>query len=123
MTLRPVGLLVVLIFVAGVRTAEAQCTVSVSPTAVSVPSTGSTSALSVVTGSSCSWTATSSVSWITVTSATGLGLGQVNYVVAANSSGTTRTGALLVAGQSVPFTQPGATATAPAAPTNLRIIR
>jgi hypothetical protein len=88
------------------RAAVAQCTsATVTPTSVSVPSTGSTSAVSVITGTSCSWTAVSTVSWITVTSATGSGIGQVNYTVAANDSGAARTGTLIVAGVSVTFNQ------------------
>src|SRR3954467_6725209 len=62
---------------------------------VSAPSTGSTSAVSVITGTSCSWTAVSTAGWITVTSgATGSGIGQVNYSVAPNDSGAVRTGTL-----------------------------
>jgi hypothetical protein len=106
MTLRRCCALVALLFVAGVRTVEAQCTATVTPTSVSVPSNGSTSAVSVITGTNCSWTAISNVGWITVTSgATGSGLGQVNYTVAANSTGAVRTGTLTVAGQTVTFTQ------------------
>src|SRR4029079_3432934 len=45
------------------RAAVAHCTsATVTPTSVSVPSTGSTSAVSVITGTSCSWTAVSTVS-------------------------------------------------------------
>jgi all-beta uncharacterized protein len=89
------------------RAAMAQCTsATVTPTSVSAPSTGSTSAVSVITGTSCSWTAVSTVSWITVTSgATGSGIGQVNYIVAANDSGAGRTGTLVVAGVTVTFSQ------------------
>ncbi len=104
-TLRSWGLLAALIFVVTARPAEAQCTSTVTPTTVSVSSVGSTSSLSVITGTNCTWTATSSVNWITVTSATGSGIGQVNYTVAANSSGSQRTGTMLVAGKTVTFTQ------------------
>ena len=101
------GFLVVLLITLSVRTASAQCAApTVTPTSVSVPSTGSTSAVSVITGTSCSWTAVSTVSWITVTSgATGSGIGQVNYVVAANSTSSPRTGTLIVGGVTVTFTQ------------------
>jgi hypothetical protein len=101
------GLLVALLLVLDVRSASAQCaSPTVTPTSVSVPSTGSTSAVSVITGTSCSWTSVSTVSWITVTSgATGSGIGQVNYTVAANSTGSPRTGTLIVGGVTVTFTQ------------------
>ena len=104
---RTFWILVVLALSLDVRTASAQCTsATVTPTSVSVPSTGSTSAVSVITGTSCSWTAVSTVSWITVTSgATGSGIGQVNYTVAANTTTAARTGSLIVAGVTVTFTQ------------------
>jgi all-beta uncharacterized protein/BACON domain-containing protein len=103
--------------------AAASCTYTVTPSSVTVAPIASASALSVVTGSSCSWTATSTVSWITVTSATGLGIGQVQYTVAANTGTVARTGAILVAGQTITFTQSTQSAgQPPAAPTNLRVI-
>ena len=42
-----------------------------------------------------------------MTSATGSGIGQVNYTVAANSTGADRIGTMTVAGQTVTFTQSG----------------
>jgi hypothetical protein len=99
------------------------CTYSVTPTSVSVAATGGASALSVSSGTSCSWTATSNVAWITITSgASGSGIGGVNYSVATNT-GVARTGTLTVAGQAVTFSQAAGTATAPPPPANLRIIR
>jgi Putative binding domain, N-terminal/Viral BACON domain len=99
-------IVVVLALMLDVRAVEAQCTSTVTPTTVSVPSIGSTSAVSVITGTNCTWTAVSMVPWITVTSgATGSGLGQVNYSVAANTTGLVRTGTMVVAGKTVTFTQ------------------
>jgi hypothetical protein len=58
----------------------------------------------------CGWTAASSATWITgVTPASGTGNGTVNFLVAANPDGTTRTGILTVAGQTVTVTQQAAT--------------
>lgn len=105
MTFRRLCALGALIFAAGVAPVEAQCTATVTPTMVSVPSNGSTSALSVITGQSCLWTAVSSVDWITVTFATGKGIGQVQYTVAPNTTTAARTGTLTVAGHTVTFTQ------------------
>jgi hypothetical protein len=105
MTIRSCCAAVVLIFVVNVPAAHAQCTATVTPTTVSVSSIGSSSALSVITGQSCSWTATSNVSWITITFATGAGLGQVQYTVAANPLSTSRVGIITVAGQTVTLTQ------------------
>src|SRR5688500_18170646 len=74
------------------------CSYSVSPTTVSVPSTGSNGSVSVVTGSSCAWTATSSVNWITITSGASMsGLGSTNYSVAINPTTSSRAGTLTVA--------------------------
>lgn len=104
--------------------AAASCAYTVTPTSVTVAPIGSTSALAVSTGSSCTWTATSTVSWITVTSATGLGIGQVQYTVAANTGAGARTGAIVTAGITVTFTQASqSSGEPPAPPANLRIIR
>jgi hypothetical protein len=121
MTLRYCGPLVALFFVIGVRTADAQCTATVTPTTVSVSSIGSTSSLSVVSGTNCTWTAVSNVSWITVTSFTGSGIGQVNYTVAANTSGAVRTGTMTVAGQTVTFTQSANNCTYSVTPTSVNV--
>ena len=106
MTLRRSVVLFALVIVLDVRAAEAQCTYSVSPLSVSALSTGLSGSVSVITGSSCAWTATSSVAWITVTSGASMsGLGSANYTVASNGTGTPRTGTLTVAGQTVTITQ------------------
>ena len=86
--------------------ATGSCSYSVSPPSVSAPSTGFSGSISVITGSSCGWTATSSVAWITVTSGASMfGLGSANYTVASNGTATPRTGTLTVAGQTVTITQ------------------
>src|SRR5262249_39819985 len=99
------------------------CTYSVTPTSVSVAAIGGPSALSISSGTSCSWTAVSNVAWITITSgASGSGIGGVHYTVA-TSTAVARTGTLTVAGQTVTFSQAaGSGATPPPPPTNLRII-
>jgi len=104
-----------------VRAAEAQCTSTVTPLSVTVPSIGQTSALSVVTGTNCTWTAISNDGWITVTSATGAGIGQVNYTVAANSTGVDRTGTMTVAGKTVTFTQSGSGCPVTVTPTSVTV--
>lgn len=103
------------------RAAEAQCTFSVSPTSVSVSSIGSSSALSVITGSSCAWTATSNASWITVNSAPAGGLGQVQYTVAPNTTAGVRTGTMTVAGVTVTFTQAAASCVYTVTPTSVTV--
>ncbi len=53
----------------------------------------------VTTGSGCLWTATSNASWITISSGSNSsGNGSVSYSVAANSTGSTRSGTITVAG-------------------------
>jgi hypothetical protein len=59
------------------------------------------------------------VNWITVTSATGAGIGQVNYTVAANTTTAARTGTLLVAGQTVTFSQAAASCNYTVTPTTV----
>jgi hypothetical protein len=75
------------------------CSYSISPTDVSVGETA-TSGSVIVTGSvGCTWNASSTASWLTITSgASGTGNGAVNYSVAGNPGGPTRTGTLNVAG-------------------------
>jgi Putative binding domain, N-terminal/Viral BACON domain len=114
-------LLVAIVVMLDVRAAQAQCTSSVTPTSVSVSSIGSTSALSVVSGTNCTWTAVSMVPWITVNSATGHGIGQVNYTVAANTTGVVRIGTMTVAGQTVTFTQAASSCTYSVTPTSVSV--
>jgi antitoxin (DNA-binding transcriptional repressor) of toxin-antitoxin stability system len=62
----------------------------------------------VTTQSGCAWTALSNGSWLVVTSnSTVTGNGTVNYSALSNSSTSTRTATLTVAGQSVTITQNG----------------
>ena len=99
------------------------CTYSVTPTSVSVAAIGGPSALSVTSGTSCSWTAVSNIPWVTITGgASGSGIGGVNYTVATNT-GAARTGTLTVAGHTITFSQAaGASGPPPPPPTNLRIV-
>lgn len=112
-----IALVVVLCCAVDVRTVEAQCTYSISPTNVSAPSTGLNSSISVITGSSCAWTPVSSVPWITVTSGGLSGLGSFSYTVSSNGTGTPRTGTLLVGGQTVTVTQSTGSCTYSVSPT------
>ena len=73
--------LAVLIWAADASIAEAQCSYTLNPTSFTVGGTASTQTLSVITGTSCSWTATTSTSWITITNGTGSGIGSVTFSV------------------------------------------
>ncbi len=81
------------------------CSAVVSPTAANVPASGGTGTLNVTAPGGCSWTATSSVSWITLAAMSGGGSQAVAYSVAPNTSSSSRTGAISVAGSTVTITQ------------------
>jgi hypothetical protein len=82
----------------------------------SFPSSGGTGSVTVTaspTGCSGNWTATSNDSWITITSgASGTGSGTVGFSVANYTGSGTRTGTLMIAGQSFSVTQLAAEAPA-----------
>lgn len=82
------------------------CTGTVTPVSFAVDSTASSRTLSIIAGTSCSWTATTGTGWIAITSgATGSGIGAVTFSIAQNTTGTPRTGTLTAAGQTVTVTQ------------------
>jgi Putative binding domain, N-terminal len=97
--------LAVLIWAADVSIAEAQCSYSLNPTSFTVDAIASSRTVSVISGTSCSWTATTSTSWITITNGTGTGIGSVTFSVAQNATGSPRTGTLTVGGQTVTVNQ------------------
>ena len=68
----------------------------------------------------CAWTGVSNnTSWLTVTSgASGSGGGTVAFSAAANSSTSSRSGTLTIAGQSFSVTQPGVACTYAISPTS-----
>ena len=82
----------------------------------SFPSSGGTGSVTVTaspTGCSGNWTATSNDSWITITSgASGTGSGTVGFSVANYTGSGTRTGTLMIAGQSFSVTHLAAEAPA-----------
>lgn len=82
------------------------CAPSLSTTSGSVAASGGTGMVEVVAGALCGWSAKSAVSWITITSgASGAGTGWVNYSVAANTTSSSRTGTLTIAGLTYTVTQ------------------
>jgi Viral BACON domain len=98
-----------------VTQAANSCTHTLSATSASVPAAGTTSgAVSVSTGTSCSWTAVSNDSWITITSgANGTGIGSVAYSVALNPTDTQRVGTMTIAGTTFTVTQAALTISPP----------
>ena len=86
------------------------CAYTVAPTTQSVLAAGGSHSAAVTTTSGCGWTGVSNnMTWITVTSgSSGTGNGTVSYTVAANTSTSSRTGTLTIAGQTATVTQAGA---------------
>lgn len=85
----------------------ASCTYTLSPTSQSFGSGGGSGSFSVLTASGCSWSASTSSSWVSITSGSGSGNGSVTFNVAANSGTSSRSGSILVAGQTFTVTQIG----------------
>jgi len=80
--------------------AGVSCTHSISPTTQYFGVSGGTGSVTISTQSGCTWTATSIESWIAITSGTsGTGNGTVNYSVSANTSTSSRTGTMIIAGE------------------------
>jgi hypothetical protein len=100
-----------------VTQAAAPCTYSLSPTHADVASAGGGGTVSVTAPVGCTWQATSQVSWISTTSS-GNGSGSVAYSFDANGAGTSRSGAIDVAGQSFTVSQAAAPCTYSLSPTH-----
>src|SRR5262245_32386105 len=93
-------------------TDNSPCSYSISPTSSTVGAAASSGSVSVAAGAGCAWTASSGAGWITITSgASGWGNGAVGYSVAANTSSSSRTGTLSIAGNTYTLTQQGQTPT------------
>ena len=90
--------------------ATAACSFSISPSAATVNAavTSGNVAVSVVTGTNCSWTATSNASFVTLSAPGGTGNATLTYAVAANASSNQRIATLAVAGKTLTITQAGA---------------
>ena len=101
-------------------TLSVSCTYSINPTAQSFGSSGGSGSVSVTTQSGCNWTAVSNnTSWITITSgSSGSGNGTVYYSVAANSSASSLTGTMTIAGNTFTVTQSGTSCTYSISPTS-----
>ncbi|MFY9556481.1 MAG: BACON domain-containing protein, partial [Blastocatellia bacterium] len=82
------------------------CTYSISPTSQTFTSSGGGSTVTVSAPAGCPWTAVSNDAFIIVTAgASGNGNGTVSYSVAANSTGATRAGTIIVAGRTFTVVQ------------------
>ena len=88
------------------------CSYAISPAGLTFPGEGGAGSVAVTVGSACTWSATASAAWMAVTAGgTGSGPGTVAYSVAANPATESRSGTLMIAGQSHAVTQEGRRAT------------
>ena len=99
------------------------CTYAINPTSADFTASGGTSSVDVTTQSGCSWTAASNDTWITITSGSsgtgsGTGSGTVYYSVTSNSSTSSRTGNITIAGKIFTVTQDGISCTYSIYPTS-----
>ncbi len=79
---------------------DATCAFFLSSLSQSFPAAAGSGSVTVTTPSVCNWTAVSNDSWITITSGgSGTGVGAVQFSVAANGTGATRSGTITIAGQ------------------------
>lgn len=85
------------------------CLVSVLPLKANpVESAGGAVVFNVQAGAACAWNAASNANWITVTSgARGTGAGEVRLAVNRNTSNTSRTGTVTIAGTAMTIEQAG----------------
>jgi subtilisin family serine protease len=93
-----------------VFTPRSTCTFGLTPTSQTFGANGGTSSINLVTQNGCAWTATSNAPWIAITSGgSGTTNGTVNYSVAANPLGISRTGSITLAGLTFNVTEDPAT--------------
>lgn len=90
-------------------TPSASCVTSISPVSVSFPATGGTGSITLTAPSNCTWSARANVNWITGTAtySSGSGNAVLLYTVEPNSTASSRTGTITVAGLTVTVTQSG----------------
>src|SRR3954471_11966361 len=90
--------------------AGTSCAYLISPSSLTLAgSIGASGSVAVTAAAGCSWTAVSNSPWISVyIGATGTGNGTVAYSVQANTTSSSRTGSLTIAGNTFTITQAGA---------------
>jgi pseudomonalisin len=91
-------------------TQAASCTYSIAIGSVTANASGYVGTVSVYAATGCKWTASSDASWLTVTAgASGAGNGTVNFLAAYNTTKTSRSGVLTVAGYAITITESAST--------------
>ncbi|MBI3654685.1 MAG: BACON domain-containing protein [Acidobacteria bacterium] len=82
------------------------CSYAIAPSNQTFTATGGNGSVAVNTTAACPWSAASNDAWISVTSgSSGSGTGTVNFSVAANVTGSPRTGTMTIAGQTFTVNQ------------------
>lgn len=93
---------------------QPSCSYAINPSSAAPPAAGGTFTASVMATNGCTWTASSVVNWLTISAgASGTGNGIVTYAVAANTTTSSRTGSLTIAGLALTVTEAGAVPTVP----------
>jgi hypothetical protein len=106
----------------GVQQSGTACTFSLQSATGSVPASGGTGSVGVVTPSVCTWGATSSdPTWLAITSAGGSGSTDVQFVAQPNPLTTPRTATMTIAGLTYTVTEAGAPCTYTLASNNVTV--
>jgi hypothetical protein len=89
-----------------VNQAGASCKFTLSQASVDIPSASAPGNVTLGSDSSCAWTAVSNAEWLTLNGITsGTSGAIIDYVAAANTSGTARTGTITAGGQTFTVNQ------------------
>jgi len=80
------------------------CAYTIAPPAQSLPAAGGNGVIAVTTTPTCPWTAASNAAWLTVSPVSGSGSASVTFAAAA-TTGRSRTGTAVIAGQPFVVTQ------------------
>ena len=76
------------------------CTPTVAPAAVSLPSSASTARFVVTVAAGCAWSAQSQAGWLSITTgAGGSGTGEVVVAATTNANASPRSGSVIIAGE------------------------
>jgi hypothetical protein len=99
---------------------QGACSFSLSPTSVFLGYGAVSSNAFIATGAGCAWSATKDAAWITFPGASsGSGTSWLTYTLASNTSNSSRTGTISVAGRTLAVTQAAAPCSYTVAPTSL----
>ncbi len=90
------------------QVSSASCYIALSPSSQLIPFPAGPGTIGVVTDPACSWNAASDSPFLAITSgSTGTGPGTVTFSATANTSPSTRTGAITIGGQTATINQSG----------------